>query len=169
MEQLDPYYQEKEKRCYKDLKCLWFVIKITVIALILFFAAKGAFGQEINGQPTLEQLLDAIAQVESNCNDLAIGDSGKAIGRFQIHKSYWIDGTAYLKVSWPYSDVKDVVKARQVVRAYLAQYATKKRLGRIPTLEDMARIHNGGPDGYKKAATKKYWIKIKNVLDNCKK
>lgn len=44
MEQLDPYYQEKEKRCYKDLKCLWFVIKITVIALVLFFAAKGAFG-----------------------------------------------------------------------------------------------------------------------------
>lgn len=167
MEQLDPYYQEKEKRCYKELKCLWFIIKITVIALVLFFAAKGAWGQPTEKE--FEQLLDAIAQVESNCNDLATGDSGKAIGRYQIHKSYWIDGTAYLKVSWPYSDARDAVKARQVVRAYLARYATKKRLGRTPTLEDMVRIHNGGPDGYKKASTKKYWIKVKNVLDNCKK
>lgn len=55
-------------------------------------------------------------------------------------------------------------KSREMARIYLKHYATKKRLGRKPTFEDMARIHNGGPDGWKKESTKPYWNKIKVVL-----
>ena len=32
----------------------------------------------------------------------------------------------------------------------MQKYATKARLGHEPTVEDVARIHNGGPDGWKK-------------------
>ena len=39
------------------------------------------------------------------------------------------------------------------------------RLGRTPTNEDLARIHNGGPNGYKKTATDGYWKKVKNKID----
>lgn len=53
----------------------------------------------------------------------------------------------------------------------MQRYATVKRLGRVPTVEDIARIHNGGPNGYKKTATTpaqklklknldKYWAKV---------
>jgi len=27
--------------------------------------------------------------------------------------------------------------------------------------EDIARIHNGGPNGYKKTATDQYWVKVR--------
>lgn len=162
MEQLHPYYEDKQKRTMKDLEVFWFVVKIMFYILLIAFAAKGAFSQPTNKE--LERLLDAIAKIESDNNDLAVGDSGKAIGRYQIHKAYWLDGCKYLKVSWPYKDAVDPVKARQIVRAYLLHYTTVKRLGRQVTLEDFARNHNGGPNGYKKSSTKKYWIKIKKVL-----
>jgi hypothetical protein len=43
-----------------------------------------------NTRPTnpLDQVLDAIAQVESNGNPRAIGDSGRAVGLFQIWEIY---------------------------------------------------------------------------------
>jgi hypothetical protein len=32
----------------------------------------------------------------------------------------------------------------------MQKYATKALLGHEPTVEDVARIHNGGPNGWKK-------------------
>ena len=48
----------------------------------------------------------------------------------------------------------------------MKRYATEKRLGRPVTQEDIARIHNGGPNGYKKKSTEKYWQKVKKVLSD---
>lgn len=48
---------------------------------------------------------------------------------------------------------------------YMDIYATKERLGREPTLEDCARIWNGGPNGYKKESTKKYWGKVRSFME----
>jgi hypothetical protein len=46
----------------------------------------------------------------------------------------------------------------------MKKYATAKRLGRAPTVEDIARIHNGGPNGYKKTAiTEAEKLKLKNL------
>ena len=42
------------------------------------------------------------------------------------------------------------------------RYATFQRLGRFPTCEDYARIHNGGPNGYKQSWTDGYWEKIES-------
>jgi hypothetical protein len=41
--------------------------------------------------------------------------------------------------------------------------AIERRLG-VVTLEKMARMHNGGPNGHKKEATKKYWDKVWEVI-----
>lgn len=109
--------------------------------------------------PSLSKLIDAIGVVESNNNDKAVGDNGKSIGRYQIQKAYWIDGTEYLKVDWPYKDAHDPCKARKVVEAYLMRY------GKGKTIEQLARIHNGGPNGWKKECTKKYWERVKKVLE----
>ena len=37
-------------------------------------------------------------------------------------------------------------------------------MGHKATAEDIARIHNGGLNGFKKQATEKYWVKVKAEL-----
>lgn len=106
----------------------------------------------------MERLLDAIAQVESRSDRHAVGDGGRAIGIYQIHRPYWQDGTRILGVDWSYRDAVDPAKARRVVRAYLLHY------GRDRSLIDMARIHNGGPKGHEKKSTRDYARKIKAIL-----
>jgi len=106
----------------------------------------------------LERLLDAIAAVESRSNPKAVGDSGRARGVYQIHRRYWIDGTRILGVDWSYDEAVDPYKAREVVRAYLMHY------GQDRTLLEKARIHNGGPGGYRKQATLPYARKIVKIL-----
>lgn len=66
---------------------------------------------------------------------------------------------------WGYAytleDARDFEKAKQICRIYLTHYATRARLGREPTPQDMARIWNGGPDGWRERATLPYWQKVR--------
>jgi len=111
----------------------------------------------------LERTLDAICLVESNGGkDARDGDGGRAIGPYQIWESYWKDGTRFLKVDWPYSEARDPVKARAVVRAYVTTYATVRSYPQTP--ETWSRLHNGGPSGAKKRATEAYWRKVRRLL-----
>ncbi len=48
------------------------------------------------------------------------------------------------------------------LQAYMRRYATVARLGHAPTDEDIARIHNGGPNGYKKRKTMAYWNRVQS-------
>ena len=114
-------------------------------------------------------LLDAIEAVETGGEsdpDNAVGDNGRAVGAYQLHHCYiedvgrgWNGGDDFDD-----DDRLNKEKSRIMVRRYLSHYATYRRLNRYPTFEDMARIHNGGPNGWKKESTKKYWEKIKAVL-----
>jgi hypothetical protein len=106
----------------------------------------------------IEQLLDVIAQVESENHSDAVGDGGHARGMYQLHRRYWQDGTRILKVKWNYSLAFKAEKSRRVVKAYLLHY------GKGKSLLDMARIHNGGPNGHKKNATLPYARKIAKIL-----
>jgi len=134
--------------------------------LIILFMATGC--QILSAKEKKVSLVDAIKLVESGPGDQskAIGDSGKAIGPLQIHRAYFIDAKQYDKSlrKYKYEDVKDFEIAKKVFYAYMKRYATKKRLGREPTDEDISRIHNGGLNGYKKKSTKKYWRKVKAKL-----
>jgi hypothetical protein len=131
------------------------------VALIVVLAGLGAnaSGARASQTPSVDLLLDAIAMVESNGDPHAVGDNGRAIGIYQIHKSYWRDGTRILGVDWSYDHARDPDRSRQVVRAYLLHY------GRGRSLIDKARIHNGGPRGYRKKATLKYARRIARVLN----
>lgn len=128
-----------------------------VVSLMLCFTPVALCGNNASSRD-LERLLDAIAQIESNNRTKAVGDKGRAIGVYQIHRAYWKDGTRILGVKWNYRDAFDPDKARRVVRAYLRHY------GRGKSLIQMARIHNGGPRGYRKRATLGYGRKIQNIL-----
>ena len=50
------------------------------------------------------------------------------------------------------------------VDAHTADWGYARRLGHEPTQENLARMHNGGPNGHKKSTTLKYWNKVKENL-----
>ena len=107
-------------------------------------------------------LVDAIHMVETGGRLGPIkGDGGAALGPLQIHRACWQDANLPGK----YEDVADLAYAKRVFAAYMARYATERRLGRPVTDEDRARIWNGGPNGYKKRATLKYWEKVRKVMN----
>jgi len=116
---------------------------------------------------TLLTLLPLLAQVESNFDPEAVGDGGLAIGMYQIHQDYWSDGTDWMDVDWDYLYATDPTYSTYVVIAYLGRYSHRYEeiTGKEPTMEVMARMHNGGPDGWKKESTLKYWHKIKALND----
>jgi len=108
-----------------------------------------------------------IIQIESSGNDLAIGDDGLAFGCLQMHSAYVQDAAQYAKEDWVHEDAFDRETSIDIFIAYMSRYATKERLGRKVTAEDIARIHNGGPNGWKKSATDAYWNKVrKNIIDS---
>lgn len=111
-----------------------------------------------------DRLIDALAVVESSNNPKAVGDGGNALGLLQVWECIVVDVNAHYGTRYTHSDAFDPVKAREICRLYLDHYATARRLGRTPTLEDYARIWNGGPNGHKKASTAKYWSKVKAAL-----
>ena len=90
-----------------------------------------------------------LSMVESIGNPHAIGRHGE-LGMLQMTSAYVQDAAEYAGKDWTHEDAIDEILAIKIFRAYMARYATEERLGRPVTLEDIARIHNGGPNGYLK-------------------
>ena len=113
-------------------------------------------------------LLEAIRIVESNNNPNAVGDSGNAIGVYQIWEDYHTDACMAGNISGEYLDCYNPVYAENVVVEYMKRYATKRRLGTV-TPEKVARIHNGGPNGWRIGATDKYWAKVEPIFERLRR
>ena len=136
------------------------MIRTTILSSLILCNSAWALSEK-----ELNDVLAAIRTVESNNSPDAVGDSGNAIGVYQIWRSYHRDALEFSTIGGTYSDCFNPDYADRVVRAYMKRYATEKRLGREVTQEDIARIHNGGPNGHKKKATLKYWEKVKKLLN----
>lgn len=116
---------------------------------------------------TLDEVMDVIEEMESGGDVNAIGDLGKAYGCLQIQagcledfKRWNPDGdTKALALHDLQGDAGRLI-SRKIFTDYMQHYATKKRLGRAVTYEDMARIWNGGPNGWNKSATRGYGAKF---------
>jgi hypothetical protein len=107
-------------------------------------------------------ILDAIRAVESgSCADPAnaVGDGGKALGPYQIHRVYWQDAVdrdpSLVANGQTYQNVRDAAYAERVILAYWSRYAPSW------DAQTLARIHNGGPKGHRKQATLGYWGKVR--------
>lgn len=139
-------------------------LRCLVSALLLAFLST-----EIRSQ-SVDQFLAALGQVESGNNDAAVGDGGAALGRYQIHQSYWQDAVDHdPSIGGSYGDVVNPDYAKKIVLAYLDRYAPKAL--KAGNWETCARLHNGGPRVVKKPvprklwrATTKYWQRIKLAL-----
>lgn len=123
-------------------------MKLPAILLAAFAAA------HCNAQPP-KAFFRALHQVETSGRHGPIrGDGGRALGPLQIHAGYWMDAG----VPGRYEDCADYAYSVRVVSAYLRKHAPRAwAAGDITTL---ARVHNGGPAGARKAATSGYARKV---------
>lgn len=115
-------------------------------------------------------LFSAMRMVESSNRALAVGDQGAAVGIYQIHSGYVRDVNRIYGTRFTYADRWDPIKAHCIVRLYLDYYGRvyTKTTGKPATCEVLARIHNGGPSGWKKHATVKYWLRVKRNMTSAK-
>jgi len=129
------------------------------LIMVLVLAATSSHATELS-----TKFLRALNMVEaSGKHGNIVGDGGRASGGYQIHKAYWQDATSYDKsIGGSYSDVTNKVYAEKIVTAYLNRYAKQAVISN--DFEKLARIHNGGPSGYKVKATLSYWKKVQKYL-----
>lgn len=107
-----------------------------------------------NARMEIDQtFLDAIAAVETNGNDAAINFAEDAHGRYQIRAAALADANRILCTDYTLADCHDPAVAARIVRAYLGHYGANLS---APTPTALARIWNGGPNGYKRDATRGY-------------
>ncbi|MBM4229515.1 MAG: hypothetical protein FJ184_02050 [Gammaproteobacteria bacterium] len=101
----------------------------------------------------------ALHQVETSGRTGAIrGDNGKALGPLQIHRGYHADS----RVPGDYSRCADLAYSIKVASAYLRRYAPQAWVAGDTTT--LARVHNGGPAGARKAATLPYAAKVRAAM-----
>jgi hypothetical protein len=119
-----------------------------------------ALGVSAFSVPTVpDNLIKAIHQQETGGKLGPItGDNGKALGPFQIHYNYWKDSG----VPGSYSQCADYNYSVRVINAYMQRFAPEHL--KRGNLEALARVHNGGPEGYTKRATLKYWREVRTKI-----
>jgi hypothetical protein len=111
-------------------------------------------------QMNTKLLIYLLIMIESGGDDRAIGDNGIAVGCLQIHPILVEDVNRITGLKYTLEDRYNRSKSIEMFYYYITHYATKERIGRDPTAMDIARIWNGGGNGYKKQSTIKYWNKV---------
>ncbi len=110
------------------------------------------------------QLFAAIAAVES--------EGGRTSDNvYQLQRVYLDDAGRIGGCHYPDAVATDRTASERVMLAYWRHYGERYRrlTGNEPTAEVLARIHNGGPDGWKKSSTDGYWRKVKSAMERSKR
>ncbi|XP_030830412.1 lysozyme 3-like [Strongylocentrotus purpuratus] len=148
------------------------VLTNVLIFCAVFVAAVGTEKYNVAlPTPVPADCLRCICIVESNCkmpSPVCQIDVGSlSCGPYQIKDDYWNDARMKggdLMGSWR-KCTADMGCSGETVQGYMARYAVFSRLEHQPTCEDFARIHNGGPNGYNRTSTLKYWSRVKECLN----
>ena len=119
---------------------------------------------------TMIKLLAVLIMVESGGDPNAIGDqhlNNKAYGILQIRAPYLEDVNRIAGTNVTMEQIRSSkTTSRWAAITYLRHYGKnyERKTGKKPTLEVYARMHNGGPNGWKKKSTDVYWAKVKKRL-----
>lgn len=112
-------------------------------------------------------LIPALIQTESNNNWNAVNQYNNSFGGLQITQVV-IDDLNRIKGQQQYfiDDSYDENKSKEICQQYLLHYAIKyyRSTGNMPDYEQLARIWNGGPNGWSKHSTSIYWEKVEKYL-----
>lgn len=120
---------------------------------------------EIKPKP-IENLIEALIQVESSGDSLAVGDThlgSPSIGVLQIRPVMVKEVNRILELQgceerYKLSDRKSRTKSISMFMIW------KNYHHPLDSPEVVARNWNGGPLGYKRKSTYKYWVKVKKYL-----
>ncbi len=116
------------------------------------------------------KLLTALIWKESRGNDHAVGDKNLpkkswAYGPLQIRQVCVDDVNRAYRTHYRAEDcLGNRPLSVWICQKYLDLYATRRHLGHRPTDQDLARIWNGGPSGWKRSITLKYWRDVLRIL-----
>ena len=119
----------------------------------------------------LKILIPILIQIESGGDNNAIGDGGKAVGCLQQHEIHVDEANrimalnikGWLNDPFDYGDRFNREYAIIMTKACLKHHGQRRISKNNTELENLVilgRIHNGGPNGYKKKATLPYAKKI---------
>jgi len=105
-----------------------------------------------------DDLLTKIAWLESNFDQFAIGDNGKAKGMYQLWNSYIQEHNRLYGTSYVHDDAFCPYTSRHIVKGVLVAMAKNyyKNEGRVPNEVELLAMHNGGYRGYKKNTSLPY-------------
>ena len=117
-----------------------------------------------------DKLIAAMETVEERSGDTYairdVPDEPLQYGCLQITEICLKDYNRIYKTNYKIEQILgDRELSIEICRGYIDYWATEKRVGRKVTLEDMARIWNGGPRGFKWGSTDSYWMEVKKELD----
>jgi len=122
------------------------------------------------------KLILALAVIESGMNPKAIGDNGKSVGIMQIQVPVITDVNYFCKKKYKSIDRFDAQKSFEICKLYLEHWGSvyTDRTGKEPSPEVLAKIWNGGPNGYKKQGEvgerlDTYWFKVQEELNRLQK
>lgn len=110
-------------------------------------------------QPVPHTWIDAVEQIETGgekAPDQATGDGGKAAGRFQFHKTAWLDCTKVRKAAglktYPYSKARDAAIARDYATTWLSylRHRLTKDIGRAANAGETWLAWNLGYEGFRR-------------------
>ena len=123
---------------------------------------------------TFDQLILAIAIVESSLNPLAVGDNGNAVGYLQITPAVVEDVNTFYGTTYHTDDRYDIKKSVQMCKYYLKHWVElyARKTGEEPSAEIYAKMWNGGCYAGRKTTPKVvknldiYWGKVNKQLDH---
>jgi hypothetical protein len=129
---------------------------------ILIFLIIGLSLPVLGNDSFCQDLVKALISVESNGDVNAIGDKGRAVGCLQIWKIVIDDVNNFSKKKFKYSDRFDFKKSVEICKEYLRYWGKhyEKVTGKKIDAFTLARIWNGGPNGFENPKTLKYAKKV---------
>ena len=128
---------------------------------ILAIVMCGSVGQVSTSEQNLTTFLSALRMAETGGEDQpenAVGDGGMSLGPYQISRAYLVDSG----VNGDWRRCRDRKFSEAVMLAYWKRHCPEAL--RMRDYETLARVHNGGPNGNRKASTLSYWRIVQGIL-----
>ena len=99
--------------------------------------------------------------------NFAIHDKGSGLGCLGIQAAVIKDVNEKYNTFYTLDDRTCETKSREICKLYLIRWLQhyRNKTGKQPTQEIACRIWNGGPNGYTKPETEKYYIRYKEMRE----
>lgn len=109
-------------------------------------------------------LIPFLITVESHGDPNAIGRNGE-LGILQINQGVIDDVNHFCGGNYIHHNAFTPALATEICSLYLLHWGRPSKLKRKVTFQDLARIWNGGPRGYRRSGSLKYWYKVKKEMN----